>query len=195
MLDIGCFTGEFLEELQREKADVYGLELQKNAANIANKKMPGKIYLVDVMSYKFPQIKYDVITLLGVIEHVSDPIKLIAKSIQLLKNGGTLMIQTPNSSSFLAKIMGKFWPPYSPIEHIHIFGEKSLKITFEKCDLHNIYFKSDWKLMPIWYVYNSFNYFGPEFYKILKLLNPILKNSRIVLPFYIGETIVVASKK
>lgn len=194
VLDIGCFTGEFLEAIQKENADVYGLELQSDAARIANNKIPGKIIQADVMTYKFPQMKYDIITLLGVAEHVTNPIRLFTKSFQLLKKDGILMIQTPDSSSFLARTMKKFWPPYSPIEHIHLFSRKSLNHALEKCGFHSISFQADWKKLPVWYVYNNFNYFGPEFYRILKPLHPFLNNSRFVLPFYIGETIVTTSK-
>jgi len=195
VLDVGCFTGEFLETLQKENADVYGLELQDTAARIANNKLPGKVLKKDVMNYNFPQKKYDVITLLGVVEHVANPMKLLRKSFQLLKKGGTLMIQTPNSSSFLARTMGKSWPPYSPIEHIHIFSRKSLNHALKKCGFQSISFKADWKKLPVWYVYNNFNYFGPQFHRILKPLHILLNKSRIVLPFYIGEMIVTATKK
>ena len=47
ILDIGCFTGEFLELIQSRGADVFGLELQTEAVAIANAKLPGKVYKAD----------------------------------------------------------------------------------------------------------------------------------------------------
>lgn len=195
VLDIGCFTGDFLQLLQQKNADVYGVELQKDAVRIANKKLPGRIYQADIMSFKFPQKNYDIITLLGLIEHVSDPAKLIKRSYELLNKNGVIMIQTPNSSSFLAKTMKKYWPPYSPIEHIHLFSRKGLENTLTQLGFKEISFRQHRKKLPIGYVYNMFNNFGPEFHKILKPLDKKLNNSNIVLPFYIGEMIITASKK
>jgi 2-polyprenyl-3-methyl-5-hydroxy-6-metoxy-1,4-benzoquinol methylase len=195
VLDIGCFTGDFLKLLKQKKADVYGVELQKEAVQIANKKFPGKIYQADVTSFKFPQKKYDIVTLLGLIEHVPDPLPLIKRSYQLLNKNGILMIQTPNSASFLAKTMQKYWPPYTPIEHVHLFSRDGLENTLKKNGFEDISFKPHWKKLPIGYVYNMFNNFGPEFYHLFKPMNHVLSKSNKVMPFYIGEMIITASKK
>src|SRR3989344_9672273 len=166
ILDIGCFTGDFLQLLQKKGANVYGLELQNNAVKIANKKLPGRIFQADIMSYKFPKEQYDIITLLGVAEHVIDPLNLLKKSSQLLKKGGIIMIQTPNSSSLLARIAGKYWPPYTPVEHIHIFSKNGLRQALETCGLNDQIYQSHWKKLQVGYVYNNLNNFGPEFHRI-----------------------------
>lgn len=196
ILDIGCFTGEFLELLHQRGADVYGLELQSEAVDIADRKLPGRIFKADVFSNDFPQIPCDIITLMGVIEHVSDPVKLLRRSTGLLKAGGILMLQTPDSSSPFARIMGKFWPPYAPVEHIHLFSRRSLELLLRELGYVNIEFMPHWKWLPVSYVYNMFKNFGPEFYRLLgppyKLLPRFVANSP--LPFYMGEMIIVAQK-
>ncbi len=195
VLDVGCFTGDFLKLIAQKKAEVYGVELQKQAVEIASKKFPGRIYQADVTTFKFPQKKYDIITLLGLIEHVPNPLSLIKRSHQLLNKNGILMIQTPNSSSFLAKIMKKYWPPYTPIEHIHLFSREGLEKALKKEGFSNITFTPHRKKLPIGYVYNMFNNFGPEFYSLFKPMDKMFNNSKKVLPFYIGEMIITASKK
>lgn len=195
VLDIGCFTGDFLELLQEEFADVCGFELQNDAVKIANKKLLGKVIQADVMTYTFPKKKYDIITLLGVVEHVADPMSLLKRSYSLLEKKGIVMIQTPNSSSLLARIMGKYWPPYSPVEHIHLFSRKSLERALEECGFSDISFQAHWKKLPVGYVYNNFSTFGPEFHRILSPLDPLLNKCPLVLPFYGGEMIITASKK
>lgn len=195
ILDIGCFTGDFLQLLQKEGANVYGLELQNDAVKIANKKLPDRIFKADIMSYKFPKEQYDIITLLGVVEHVIDPLSLLKQSFRLLKKGGIIMIQTPDSSSLLARTAGKYWPPYSPIEHIHIFGKEGLEKALETCGFNDQIYKPHWKKLPVGYVYNNLNNFGPEFHRILKPLGSLLNNSRLIIPFYGGEMLVTAIKK
>lgn len=195
ILDIGCFTGDFLQLLQKEGSNVYGLELQNDAVRIADKKLPGRILQADIMSYKFREEQYDIITLLGIVEHVIDPLSLLRKSFQLLKKGGIIMIQTPNSSSLLARLAGKYWPPYSPVEHIHIFSKKGLRQALETCGFNDQIYQPHWKKLPVGYVYNNLNNFGPEFHRILKPFDSLLNNSRLILPFYGGEMLVTAIRK
>lgn len=137
VLDIGCFTGEVLQVLHDKGADVFGIESQAEAVIIANQKLKGRVLKTHLSNTVFPDSKFHVILILGVIEHVLDPLKLIKQSFDMLEDGGILMIETPNSQSYLASLMGKFWPPCAPVEHIHLFSHKSLfyllsELGFEK---------------------------------------------------------------
>ncbi len=195
ILDVGCFTGDFLEILQQRGADVYGLELQPEAVKLANKKLPGRVKKVDLNNYKLTPSRFDAVSLLGVIEHVLDPPQLIRQCRSVLKKNGVIIIQTPNSSSFLAKALGKLWPPYSPVEHIHICGHRSMQKVLSESGFTKIKFKNHWKKLPVGYVYNMFNIFGPEFHKILKPIGKHISKSKIILSLYIGEMVVIAKRR
>ncbi len=197
LLDIGCFTGEFLELASKKNgADVYGVELQTEAVKIANQKLPGRIVQQDVLrgNLTLPQTRFDIITLLGVIEHVTDPVLLLQRARELLNPNGLLVLQTPNSWSFLARAMGRHWPPYAPVEHIHLFSQKSLLMALRKLGFQAVTVKRHWKVLSIKYVYEMFQTFGPVFHRILapfySITPDFLRNMR--LPFYIGEMFVFA---
>jgi len=196
VLDVGCFTGGFLELLSTRHASVYGLELQTEAMEIASQKFPGRIFQADVYGNNFPQIEFDVITLLGVIEHVIDPIKLINRSTDLLSRDGFLLIQTPNSGSLFARMMGRLWPPYAPIEHIHLFSRRSLEQILKRSGYQDIDFIPHWKGLPIAYVFEMMQNYGPEFQRLLRPAYSRLPVSitQWSLPFYIGEMIMMARK-
>ena len=149
ILDIGCFTGEFLELLQSRGADVFGLELQSEAVAIANAKLPGKVYKADFFGNEFPQREFDAITLMGVVEHVVDPVRLIQRTHQLLSKNGIIMLQTPNSGAFLARSRGKHWPPYQPIEHIHLFSDQSLFQLLKDSGFQDIKVTRHVKKLPV----------------------------------------------
>jgi 2-polyprenyl-3-methyl-5-hydroxy-6-metoxy-1,4-benzoquinol methylase len=197
VLDIGCFTGNFLRILKDQGADVYGLELQAEAVQIANQSLNGRVYKADLLKNDFPQIEYDVITMLGLIEHVTDPIAFIKRAVALLKNDGLLMIQTPDSASWLARISGKHWPPYAPIEHIHLFSKKSLRNVLRDLGFTQIKFYRHVKFLPVDYVYQNLRNFGPEFHRFFggtyKLTPNFIK--QLSLPFYAGEIVTVASRE
>jgi len=197
VLDVGCFTGEFLCLMQERKdADVYGLELQADAVAIANQRLAGRVFKTDIFAENFPAKDFDIITLLGIVEHVVDPVGLLKRSSQFLKPGGLLLIQTPNSGSFLARLLGKWWLPYAPVEHIHLFTKKSFRLALGELGFKNLVFKPHWKKLPVAYVFNMLQNFGPEFYRLFKPIYERLPSglNNSTLSFYVGETIVVAKK-
>lgn len=195
-LDIGCFTGSFLQMLKEIGFKVNGLELQKEAVQIAQKRLPKQVFESDVMKDKMPNGKYDLVCMLGLIEHVTDPYLLIKKCRKLLNDEGLLLIQTPNSSSIPARILKKYWPPYAPIEHINLFSRQSLVNLLSKHGFEIIHESNHIKKLPFSYVYNMLSNFGPEFKTILKPLDFLMPRviKRFPLPFYVGEIIIVAKK-
>lgn len=196
VLDIGCFTGDFLYLMSKRGAKVRGIELQKEAVKIANKKLPGKIISENIDSIKFGNEKFDVITMFGLIEHLEKPELIINTASKILKKDGFLMMQTPNSGSFLEKLLGKYWPPYSPIEHIHLFTRRSITIILRKNNFEIIKYHSHYKILPLAYGYNILKTFGPEFKGILDKTSNLydFEKSNITLPIYIGEMLIIAKK-
>lgn len=197
VLDVGCFIGDFLLILQKIGADVYGVELQSEAAKIASKKIHRKVIQVDILKHNFGKQKFGVISLLGLLEHVENPHLLLKRMDRLLESGGFLLIQTPNSESIFAQLFGKYWPPYTPVEHVHIYTKGSLIKTLEKFGYKIITVKNHWKNLPLEYVVNMFKIFGPEYYPILKNIFKLIPErvKKKKMKFFIGEIILLAVKK
>lgn len=195
LLDVGCFTGGFLSLAKKRKADVYGLELQKDASEIASTRFPRRITHADILSHNYKK-GFDIITMFGLIEHVTNPSALLKRMKTMINTNGIIMIQTPNSQSLPAKIMGKYWPPYSPVEHIHIYSKVGLVKKLEELGFKILCTKNHWKVLRIDYIFNNLQTFGPEFYKfflpLYSFLPKFIKNIKI--PVYIGEMIVCAVK-
>lgn len=197
VLDVGCFTGCFLQLLERHGWDVYGLELQPEAVEVASGRLPGRIFQADLHGDRFPQRRFDVVSLLGVVEHVTDPMRLLGRCAELLAPGGTLIVQTPNSGSLLARVMGRYWPLYEPVEHIHLFSSRALQEAVARVGLRDARVLSHWKPLPVAYVYEMLQTFGPEFHRLLTPLYRVLPRAARAasLPFYMGELILLAEKQ
>ena len=196
ILDIGCFAGGLLDLFRNEGANVFGIELQKEAVEIASQKLPGCIYQADLHSDQFPQGPFDIITLTGVIEHVIEPLGLVSRIFELLKPGGMTMIQTPNSGSLFAKLMGRHWPPYASVEHIYLFTKESLTRVLSDTGFEKIETSKHWKWLPSSYIYQNLENFGPEWQPICGPIYQILPEriKELPLPFYVGEIIITAKK-
>ena len=107
-----------------------------------------------------------------------------------------MMIQTPNVDSALCRIAGRFWPPYAPIEHLHLFSSRSLRLLLRDVGLQDIQVKTHWKTLPIEYVYQMMQNFGPELRRLITPIYNIIPSAlrQACFPFYVGEMLVTARK-
>jgi 2-polyprenyl-3-methyl-5-hydroxy-6-metoxy-1,4-benzoquinol methylase len=67
-----------------------------------------------------------------VIEHVHDPVALMAECARILKPGGSLVIVTPNIESYGHRVFGAFWRGLEPPRHLHIFSLSALTRCAER---------------------------------------------------------------
>jgi SAM-dependent methyltransferase len=190
VLDVGCFTGELIGILHQRGADVYGLELQTEAVEIARDRLPGRVYQADVDGSSFPPGPYDTVAMMGLIEHVIDPAKFVRRAHTLLVPGGRLMLQTPDAGSALARLMRRHWPPLAPIEHIHLFSRRSIRRLLEDCGFTEVQCRAHVKTLPVGYVYDMLSNFGPEWKRLFYPVRALLGDA--ALPFYVGEMFVSA---
>lgn len=196
ILDVGCFTGDFLDLAQKDGAITWGIELQQEAFKIACRKHPGRIMNCDFDEVVFNE-KFDIVSMFGVIEHLTNPEVLLEKATGWLKGDGIVIIQTPNTGSVLANLLNKYWPPFVPVEHIHYFSERNITMLLEKYNFAVIKIKPHFKRLSVDYVYSMLRNFGPEFHALLtpffKILPSSSKSWKMI--FYAGEMIVLAAHR
>jgi 2-polyprenyl-3-methyl-5-hydroxy-6-metoxy-1,4-benzoquinol methylase len=100
ILDFGCGSGEMLEAFSGTYT-VLGIEPDSGARELAKKKVQlGSIYESSA-SVKMQGTLVDVVTLFHVVEHFYDPSLELERIYELLKPGGLLIIETPNSCDAL----------------------------------------------------------------------------------------------
>ncbi|MEI0579842.1 class I SAM-dependent methyltransferase [Brachyspira pilosicoli] len=91
--EIGAFDGLLLSLFKKNNNNVFGYELNDDARNYAKKK-----YNIDLKeNFLESKSKYDIIILSHVIEHFREPIEILIKIKSMLKEGGFIYIEVPNS--------------------------------------------------------------------------------------------------
>jgi 2-polyprenyl-3-methyl-5-hydroxy-6-metoxy-1,4-benzoquinol methylase len=125
LLDIGCALGYSVEEALARGYDAQGVEPAPSAAAHAARRLPGRITAGTLESARFPGGRFDVVTLIDVIEHVADPLALLRELARVTAPGGRLALTTPDLSSLSARAMGNRWPYLIP-EHLGYFGRETL---------------------------------------------------------------------
>ena len=137
VLDIGCGGGLFLSLLKQEGAEVLGIELSDSRAQYAKTKHNLEIHKRPIES-EFWQKGYanhfDAVTLWDVIEHVNYPFETLQSAVNVLKEGGLLLIDTPCRDSFYHRfgeltyrLSGGRFPTFlNAMYSSHLFGHKQI---------------------------------------------------------------------
>jgi len=131
LLDVGCGAGEFLVRMRNLGWEVQGVEVDPNAARVA-REHGLRVFVGQLRQTPVPACSLDVITLNHVIEHVYDPIAMLAECRRLLVKGGKLVILTPNSASLGHWFFSGSWRGLEPPRHIHLLSLRSLRTCAER---------------------------------------------------------------
>lgn len=129
ILDIGCGTGDFLDEMQKNNWDVYGIEISEYASRQAAFKCGKEKVLTGKLNQShFSANHFDVITCWHVLEHTIDINNLVKETFRLLKEDGIFVIEVPNLDSLVLRITKENYCDfiYNVPEHVIYWSKKSL---------------------------------------------------------------------
>jgi 2-polyprenyl-3-methyl-5-hydroxy-6-metoxy-1,4-benzoquinol methylase len=128
-LDVGCGGGEFVEFLTSHGFDALGVEPSDDAAISAQSRG------IDVRQGTIESVgdlgRFDLITMLNVLEHVHDPVRVVEIVRVLLVDDGVLVVQVPNDFSpiqeavRLALDLPAWW--VAAPDHVNYFDFASLE--------------------------------------------------------------------
>jgi len=195
-LDIGCATGESLAVAKENGFDVYGVEVSPYGIQQCRKKFgEGRIIGEALKSTHFHADFFDLITLSDVLEHITEPGVFIGTVYNILKPGGFLMIVTPDTSSWIKKLMGKHWLHYKE-EHIYYYNKQSImKLLLPEFQITLI--GKAYKILSLNYIADilsayTHNSLSRKSVYFLKIIPAIIRKYH--LRMYIGEMFILCRK-
>ena len=130
-LDVGCGRGITLSQLRDEGWATAGVEISETAAAQARAALGDSIFVGDVVEGPWEPESFDVVVLWHVLEHLPDPFAVLAKTRQLLRPGGLLVIAVPNLESLQALATGGRWFHLDVPRHYWHFGTRILTRLLE----------------------------------------------------------------
>lgn len=133
VLDVGCFSGDFLKSIEND-ATLYGIEIHQKAANRA------KQYGVNILGDDFSVLelidgRFDVITSFDVIEHVYNPKSFLRKLANVTKPHGEVIISTGNTMALSWRLMKSRYWYCANAEHISFISPKWCQAVARDCGL------------------------------------------------------------
>ena len=131
LLDIGCGTGNFAGYCKTHQIDAYGIEPSSEART---KTTEQRIKVFEALE-ELPDVKFSVITLWHVLEHIYSLHDTLAKIKNLLADNGIIFIAVPNLESEDAKHYKEFWAGYDVPRHVWHFSKNSMEDLLLKSGL------------------------------------------------------------
>lgn len=170
ILDIGCGKGFFLNEIDSLKFEKYGVEISEEGYRSC--KIKGlNVFNDRLENIDFKGIKFDVVTLCHVLEHIEKPIELFNKINQILRSDGILILSTPNIDCLGFRYGKENWFHLDSPRHLILYNQKSInwllketgfKITKVKNEFYDYPVDLFWSLRKSWvrfFIYPSYPLF------------------------------------
>ena len=141
VIDFGCATGYFSRLLQNKGCIVTGVEINPDAAKIAEQYCEKVIVAdLDYVSIKdiFPEQRFDVAVFGDVLEHLRNPWRVLEETKHILKEDGYVVASIPNiahGSIRLSLLQGRFeYTEFGILDNTHIrfFTRETVKELFKR---------------------------------------------------------------
>lgn len=136
-LDVGGGAGWQLGSLRATDSrikETWIVDLDPKAAELANQN--GHRYFCGRIEDFETDVRFDLILLLNLIEHVRDPKAVLEKVRTLLKPGGLVVVKTPNHDAWDARVFRqRSWAGYHCPRHWVLFTKESLAVLVAQVGL------------------------------------------------------------
>ena len=132
ILDVGCSAGMFLDIAKKSRWKTYGLELNSKEARLAINK-EHNVQQKTLKDSNF-DIKFNVITFWDSFEHIKDGLECLNDCKKILKKGGIVFLQCPSRDALALKILQEKCNMLDGVEHVNIYGKKSLLKLCERAN-------------------------------------------------------------
>lgn len=136
VLDVGCFTGAFLDYLgpQWER---FGVEPSVAAAAVARQR--GVQVLGATLADVAGQEQFDVIVAMDVLEHLIDPAPFFRRIGQLLRPGGIFVASTGDTAAWTWRLQGsRYWYCSYLVEHVSFYCQRTMSVLAAQSGMHSI---------------------------------------------------------
>jgi 2-polyprenyl-3-methyl-5-hydroxy-6-metoxy-1,4-benzoquinol methylase len=212
VFEVGCAPGRWLVWFNETFGyRAFGCDLSRRAsettrANLEASRVPGEIYTADITTgHELPQRRFDVVVSIGLIEHFADTESIVRRHVELLKPGGTLVLQVPNLAGRFNHWLLRSARMQSLLD-VHnlgtmrkaVFRSLAERLDLDLCYLeyvggfdpglvvYNHSYKSRWKRPPVFYALWALEKVTRRWPRVFLGLNHASFSSQLVGVFHNG---------
>ncbi len=139
ILDVGCGSGFFLAHIRSRGWCVHGIDMAEEHVAFARNVLGLPDVSLDVWPPESGEFRdFDAVSMNHLIEHLTDPIRALAAARDVLRKGGSVLLETPNIDSWPAHLFGPRWVTLDAPRHLILFNPKSISICLRQAGFKDI---------------------------------------------------------
>jgi SAM-dependent methyltransferase len=123
-LEIGAGGGQLVRDFRRRGLVAYGVEPAQWSPQEG---------IVETLADLPEGVRFGIIVLQDVLEHLFDPLEMLAGLQRYAEKGARLFCSVPCSDSGPARRYGARWSMVLPFGHLHYFSERSAREALRRC--------------------------------------------------------------
>lgn len=193
LLDVGCYTGVFVEIAGQHGWDAWGLEPSYWGVEQAQARglhvVQGMLETVDL-----PEGYFDVVTMWDVIEHLADPRSAVQLIHRILRPGGLLVAHTIDIDSLFARVMGARWPWLMEM-HLYYFSRRTLRAMLEQCGFEVLSDRPQGRYLRLGYLMNRVGALMPVVGRPAEWVVTKLGLRGLAVPVNLGDLFTAYARK
>jgi SAM-dependent methyltransferase len=193
LLDVGCYTGVFVEIAARHGWDAWGVDPSHWAVAQAQARglhvVQGTLETADL-----PEAAFDVVTMWDVIEHVTNPLGTLQQTYRLLKPGGVAVVHTIDIESPFARLMDARWPWLMEM-HIYYFSRGTMRAMLEKCGFQVLSDRPQGRFLRLGYLMSRVSALAPLIGRPAEWLVTKLGLRGLAVPVNLGDLFTAYARK
>jgi len=194
ILDVGTAGGSFLAVAKRKGWDVYGCEPNKWLCNWAKENYSIDVRQGDIFKQKYQNNLFDVVTLWDVLEHTPDPMAVLKECNRILKPRGLLVVNYPDIGSSIARIMRSKWIFLLSV-HLYYFTPRTIRAALEKSGFSMLKIKPHFQSLALGYLIFRMKAYSKLLHNIGNIVVKLTRTKNLQIPYWLGQTLVIARKK
>ena len=193
IFDVGTANGSFLKVAKNEGWDVEGCEPNKWMTKWCKENYGIQITTGTIFDGKLKNEEFDVVTLWDVLEHTSNPMDTLNECFRVLKKDGLLVVNYPDIGAWVSRLMGRKWVFLLSV-HYFYFTRKTIRQALEKTGFIVLKIKPHYQTLELDYILVRATPYVGVIAKALRWLINAAGIGKMQMPYWIGQTLVVAKK-
>lgn len=131
LLDIGCSIGATLAAAERLGWSATGVDVSQTAVE-ACQRIGLDCHAISDHRLPFDDNTFDVVSNWHVIEHVEDVLQTLEEWKRVMKPGGVMILETPDSQCWKARRLGARYKRFWPKGHLYTFTQSNMNSILDK---------------------------------------------------------------
>jgi SAM-dependent methyltransferase len=193
LLDVGAYTGVFVEIAAQHGWDAWGVEPSRWAVERARSRGL-QVVQGTLETANLPAGHFDVLTMWDVIEHLTDPREALSQAHRLLAPDGLLVVHTIDIESLFARLMGASWPWLMEM-HIYYFSRRTLRAMLERCGFQVLSDKPQGRFLRLGYLMNRVGALVPFLGRPTEWLVTKVGLRGLAVPVNLGDLFTAYARK